>query len=95
MSGIDGIGSQRHGIANAVGVSGSDQSGRGVQQDDVSPAGTLAIQNRADDACILLRLTASDLTQRSALQAEILRRHFVNAYQAIAHFGDFAGATRW
>ena len=91
VSAIDGIGRERHRIADAIGVAGRHQGSSGIQQDDIAARRALAIKDRADDGGILLRITAGNVFQRSALQSKLLRRDLVNAHLSVAHLGNFAG----
>src|ERR1035438_4236280 len=92
MAAIDGVGSQWHSVADVVSVSGGDQRCGGIEQNDIAAAGALAIEDRADDCRVLLRVASRGVVKRRALQAKIFWRDFVHAHLTVADFGNFAGA---
>src|SRR5664279_870228 len=92
MAAVDRVGSQRHGLADAIGVSGGDQRGGGVEQNHIAAAGALAVKNRADNGRVLLGVASRDIFEWCALQAEILWRDFVYVDLTVANFRNFAGA---
>src|ERR1035438_5553008 len=91
MTAVDRISSQRHGVADVVSVSGGNQRCGGIQQNYITAAGTLAIENCADDGGILLGIASGDVVQRCPLQTEILRRDLVRVHLTVANLGNFTG----
>ena len=55
VAAIDGVGGQRDGLADVVGVSGGYQRGGGIQHDDIAARGTLSLEHGANDGGVLLR----------------------------------------
>ena len=73
MAAIDGVGRQRHGLADVIGVRGGDQRGGGVQNHYVAARGTLPVEYGANDGGVLLRVVASgDGVERRATSDRIL-----------------------
>ena len=67
MAAVDGVGGQRHGLTDVIGVSGGDESGGGVEDDHIATRRAFAVEHGANDGGVLLRVIASgDLRQSGA-----------------------------
>ena len=72
VAAVDGVGRQRHGVADVVGVAGGDQRRGSIEQHHIAAAGALAIKDGANDGRILLRVAAGDFVQRRASASQNL-----------------------
>jgi hypothetical protein len=60
MTAIDGVRCEGNGFTDAVGVSGRDKRGGGVEDDHISARGAFALEHGADYSGILRGIASND-----------------------------------